>query len=48
MDPRNTEANYTEDDFLDGMEKKFGAEGYMGTTVGYFSMLLGLTVQSTN
>jgi len=44
MDSRNTEANYTEDDFFDQIEKKFGAEGYMGTTVGYFSMLLGLTV----
>jgi hypothetical protein len=44
MDPRNTEVNYNEDEFFNQIEKKYGAEGYMGTTVGYFSMLLGLVV----
>ena len=44
LDKRNSMRNYTEDDFFSQIESKFDAEGYMGTTVGYFSLLLGLTV----
>jgi hypothetical protein len=44
LDKRNTTVNYNEDDFFTQIETKFGAEGYMGTTVGYFSLLLGLIV----
>ena|GEM_PF-1590005 len=44
LDRRNSISNYTEDDFFSQIETKFGAEGYMGTTVGYFSLLLGLKV----
>jgi hypothetical protein len=40
----NTAGNYTEDDFFTQIKQEFGAEGYIGTTVGYLSMLLGLIV----
>jgi tetratricopeptide (TPR) repeat protein len=40
----NTIDNYNEDDFFTQIKQEFGAEGYIGTTVGYLSMLLGLIV----
>ena len=44
LNSKNSFINYDEDLFFAAIKSKFGAEGYIGTTVGYFSMLLGLIV----
>lgn len=42
LDKKHSIFNYNEELFFELIKEKYGALGYMGTTNGYFSMLLGL------
>ncbi len=44
LDKQNTASNYNEDVFFDRIKEQYGALGYMGTTNGYFSVLLGMII----
>ena len=46
MESGNSISNYNEDVFFEQIKKYFGADGYIGTTVGYHSMLLGLIIHN--
>jgi hypothetical protein len=37
----NTIKNYNQDAFFKAIKEKFGTEGYIGSTVGYYGMLMG-------
>ena len=37
----NTLKNYNQDAFFKAIKEKFGTEGYIGSTVGYYGMLMG-------
>jgi hypothetical protein len=44
LDEQNTTSNYKEELFFELIKEQYGALGYIGTTNGYFSMLLGLII----
>lgn len=39
---------FTQDDFFNLIRNRYGAEGYVGNTVNYYSLLMGLTVWDEN
>jgi hypothetical protein len=46
MEKGNTIGNYNEDLFFSQIKKYYNADGYIGTTVGYHSLLLGLIIHN--
>lgn len=46
LNPGKNSKSFNIDTFLEAIKNRFGAEGYIGTTVGYYSLLLGLIIEN--